>query len=779
METPDQPTKQLGPGSSRAESKIQPVPPIRGAQQQQRPGRPGDQRGEAPASGLFEYYRIIQRRRGAVIVISCLGMLAGFLYTLPQTPIYQAQSVIEIQEMNEDFLHMRDVSPTSSGAGGGEVGDAELATQVRVLQSRTLMERVVKKLGLEKTALDPHPTRLDAWRKALKLAPAQAPTREQIIQNAAGGLRVRAQVNTRLIEINCDSTNPRMAADFANAVASEYIDMNREAHWNSTQDTGKWLAEQMDDIKGDLEKHEDQLQQYAQSAGLLFSGEKENMADDRLKALQDSLVKAREDRITKQSPWELAKQLPPESLGAIIDDTALREIEGKLIDLRRQLAQVSLTYTDNSKEVRQIKDQIAPLETGVQEARQNTLNRLKNDYQAALQREQLFQTDYDDAVTTVTKQADDVNHYNILKREVDSDKGIYDNMLQRVKEAGIASALRASNIQKVDSAMVPGAPYKPNVFNNSILGAFLGFFGGIGIVVLLDRADRTIQEPADISTFLGVPEIGLVPSASTDWLKPRSGNPFSGKGPKEDQMAPEAVAMVATGRKNSAMAESFHDAITSILYSGGGIDPPRVLVFSSPGPKEGKTTITTNIAIAFAQIRRRVLLIDCDLRRPRLHHVFGLDNTEGIVDLLRRSEPVETPLNGLIRETVVPNLSVMTAGRADAGDPTLLHSIRLGEIVDACRNQFDMVLIDTPPMLTMADARVIARHADAVVLVARANQTSRYSLRDVCQRLDKDGTRVLGAVLNDWNPKKSGRYTYYRYYDKYRHYYKAPETDSR
>jgi capsular exopolysaccharide synthesis family protein len=203
------------------------------------------------------------------------------------------------------------------------------------------------------------------------------------------------------------------------------------------------------------------------------------------------------------------------------------------------------------------------------------------------------------------------------------------------------------------------------------------------------------------------------------------------------------------------------------------------LVFSSPGPKEGKTTVTANMAIAFAQIRRRVLLIDCDLRRPRLHHLFGIENNQGLVDLLRRADPALQPLNGVIRETAIPNLSVLAAGRADSGDPTLLHSPRLGEIVEACRSQFDMVLIDTPPMLTMADARVVARHSDGVVLVGRAHQTSRHSLRDVCQRLNKDGTRILGAILNDWNPKKSGRYSYYRYYDKYRHYYKTPETETK
>ncbi|MGD0497940.1 MAG: polysaccharide biosynthesis tyrosine autokinase [Bryobacteraceae bacterium] len=758
--------KQSGPQAQAPGPATQSAPRANVAQP--RIASPGAGPPEESTGGLLEYYRIIQRRRGAVIVITCLGMLAGFLYTLPQTPIYQARAVIELQSLNEDFMHMRDVTPTSSGSAGGYMPDSELPTQVRILQSRALLERVIQRLGLENKDLETHPTRLDAWRKVLKLAPVQTPAREAMIQQAAGGLRVRAQTNTRLIEILCDSTNPQMAADFANTLVAEYKEHNLEARWQTTQDTGDWLAKQMQDVRIKLEKSDEELQSYASGAGLLFTEEKDNAADERVKQLQQQLSAAEGERINRQSRYELASTAAPTSLGEILDDGSLRGIQDKLTDLQRQLAQLSVTYTPSNPKVQMVQDQIAPLETALQEARANTLARIRNDYEAAQQREKLLQADYDAAVRLVTEQADEVNHYNILKREVDTDRGLYDSMLQSVKSAGIASALRASNINIVDPATAPGAPYRPSVRDNTLLGAFLGFAFGVGFVILLDRADRTIQEPTEVSTFLGIPELGIVPSASLDWLQPRS---FAHFGAKGGAATPDSVALIASGSRRSAMAESFHDAITSILYASAEGNHPRVLVLSSPGPKEGKTTIATNLAIAFAQIRRRVLLVDCDLRRPRMHHIFGLDNDSGVVDLLRSVEPLVGPLNGLIHKTSVPNLSVMTAGRADSGDPTMLHLQRFGEIVKACRDQFDLVLIDTPPMLTMADARVTARHSDGVVLVARANQTSRYSLRDACQRLNKDGTRILGAILNDWNPKKSGLYSYYRYYDKYRHYY--------
>ena len=196
-----------------------------------------------------------------------------------------------------------------------------------------------------------------------------------------------------------------------------------------------------------------------------------------------------------------------------------------------------------------------------------------------------------------------------------------------------------------------------------------------------------------------------------------------------------------------------------------------MIVVSSASPKEGKTTLTTNLAVALAEIHKKVLLIDADLRRPSIHRFFNLKKDTGMVDLLRRSEPIVGPFNGHVRPSGVTNLSIMTSGHSVDGDPTLLHSNRLAELIELARREYDVVLIDTPPMLNMADARIIARQSDGVVLVVRANVTSRDSIKDTHRFLVDDGSRVIGAVLNDWNPKKSSRYSYYRYYDRYRHYY--------
>jgi capsular exopolysaccharide synthesis family protein len=764
METPGTALTPLGPDPQRGPFPF-PAPRPAAAYPRQPAAPPSSHAFDAPTGGLLEYWRIIQRRKGAVIVITCLGALAGLLYTLPQTPVYRATTLIELQEMNEDFMHMRDVNPNAPQGGGG-AGD-EIQTQVRILQSVSLRDRVVKKLALEAKTVAPKKTRLDAWREALKIAPAQPPTPESIVANAARGVLVRAQANTRLIVISCDSTNPQMAADFLNTLTNEYKLQNVESRWKATQYTGDWLTGQMEDLKIKLEHSEDALQSYAAHSGLLITGEKDNVADDRVKQFQEALSKAQGERIDAQSKSENASHAPADSVPEVLDDASTMNIRGKVMDLRGQLADLGGTYTSAYPRVREIEDQIAAYEDELAKERKTVISRIQNDYATAQQREKLLADQYNAAVLVVAQQADQVAHYNILKREVDTDRTMYDGMLQRVKESSIAAALRASNIDVVDPAVAPEEPYKPSAIDNTGLGFLFGLAFAVSFVVLLDRADRTIQDPSDIEALLGIPELGLVPSAAADPGRPRG----LASGAADGQDGTRSMVLLTAERKNSALAESIHATLTSILYAGPAGQFPQVLVFSSPAPSEGKTTISSSLAVALAHIHKRVLLVDADLRRPRLHQIFDVDNDKGMVDLLRRTEPIQGSLDGHVRATAIPNLSVMPAGHSGAGDPTLLHSARLGEIVRTCRGLYDVVIVDTPPMMTMADARVIARHADGVVLVVRATRTSRDSLRDAYRRFSEDGSRVLGAILNDWNPKKSGRYGYYRYYSKYKHYY--------
>ena len=732
-------------------------------------------------AGVLEYWQMVRRHKTAVVVVSVLGAVAGFLYTLPQARVYQAHTTIEVQGLNEDFLGLHNVSPTVSPTSN-YYPDFDIQTQVKILQSESLANSVVA--ALEKAKRPPNlrpPDRLTVWKKALRISP---PTQDELwklaIATAASSVRVRASGTNRIVEITCDSTQPEVASAFANTLTKEFIEQNLEARWKSTEYTGEWLTRQLQDIKIKLEKADEELNAYARSSGLTFTDEKTSVEEDKLRSLQKDLLQAQSDRVGKQSKFEMAVSSPPEALPDVLDDSALREDETNLTDLRRKYAESRIALTAQNPEVRRIQAQITLMEGTVTQERANILTRIKNEYDAAQNREKLMTASYLAEVKLVADQSEKTTHYGILKREVDSTRSLYETMLQRMKEASVASALRASNIRVVDPAETPEIPYKPNVFRYITMGLLAGICLGVTLVVLRERSDRTLHDPGDIAYYLHLPELGVVPTANVELtqrgFRPRSQQPsaprvldLNGKPTMDD--TDDRVELVTWVRKRSLISESFRTALTSILFSGRGGERPRVMVLSSASPREGKTTVVCNLAIAMAEINRKVLVVDADLRRPRMHNVFGVANEIGLSELLLKQERLDdVDIRAGIYETAIPNLYVMPSGHSRYNAASLLHSARLPELLRMLREQFDTVLIDTPPMVNIPDARVLGRLADGVILVLRSAQTTRDAALLAKQRFLDDGIEVMGTILNNWNPNTPG-YGYYRnYYEGYFHY---------
>jgi capsular exopolysaccharide synthesis family protein len=710
---------------------------------------------------LLEYWGMLRRRKGTLLLIAFLGLLGAVLLTLPQTPVYQARTTIEIQNLNQNFLNMREVNPTADEASANPL-ETDLQTQVNILQSESVLGRVIAKLDLgTKLLAAKDKDRLSAWRKALRLPEAKpASTGEDILRTVARNLKVRTQANTRIVEILYDSTDPVLAADIANTLTSEFIGQDLASRWQTTQKTGEWLTGQMEDVRIKLEKSEEQLQAYASTAGLLFTSEKDNVAEEKLRQLQQELSKAQADRVARQSQYELATKTPTDSLPEVLDDATLKDYQVKLTDLRRQLAELSSTLTPAHPSVKKVQAQVATLEAALEKERANVTRRIQNEFESAQRREKLLAASYEAQARVMTEQAAKVAHYDILKREVDNNRQMYDSMLQHVKEAGVASALHASNVRVIDPARPPMRPYKPNLLLNSILGLFAGGFFGIVFVVMRERADRSIQAPGEASLYLDVPELGVIPSAHAE--RSRSFAYYrevrgTEKTEKEDLKTP--VELVTWQRRPSALAESFRSTLASILYTGENGNRPRVIALTSAGPREGKTTVASNLALALAEIGRRVLLIDGDLRRPRLHELFKVSNAWGLSDLLEGTKPPEGS-EAMVFGTGYRDLYVLPAGSVASSISNLLNSPRALELLQRMRKEFDMVIIDTPPMLQMPDARVLGRLTDGVILVLRSTRTTKETAAAASQRLAEDGTRVLGTVLNEWDPRKASHAGY-------------------
>jgi capsular exopolysaccharide synthesis family protein len=740
-----------------------------------------DDSSNSDSLGIVEYWRLINRRRGTLILISFFGLLAGILFTLPQTPLYRSRATLEIQNLNSGFMNAKQANPVDDSSAS----TTDVQTQIKIIQSESLIERVVDKLKTQNklARLQGLDSRFSSLRRILNLPNPAADTVETFIRTTAlGNLTVRQLGQTRILEITYNSPDADFASVFVNTLAVEYIQSNMEARWKMSEHTSEWLTAQLDEMRIKLERSETVLQNYARDSGLLFTGntatnDRNNVSEERLRQLQDELSKAQGARTAVQSRYEISQSAPPGAIGDVLNDASLRQLRDKITELSRARAEAAVIYTPKHEKVKLIEAQISPLQNEFDRERAAILARIKNDYETALRHEQLLRADYRAQTHVVTDEAGKSIQYNILKRDVDSNRDLYQTTLQQVKESSVAAAMRASNIRVVDPAKIPRAPYAPNLKGNAVVGLLAGALLGVGFILAHERANRTLMQPGDAQFWTNLPELGVVPCAK--FLRGggygRALQSYYGNDPHRANGIPaaaringsvrEPVELISWKNKPSAIAEAFRTILTSILFIGENGARPKVLVLTSASAGEGKTTLVSNLGIAMAEIHRKVLIIDADLRRPRIHSLFKLPNDEGLSTLLSDRSAVGEAYRLAIRETAVPGLSVLCSGPPTSAAANLLYSPNMADLLARVKKEYDLVLIDTPPTLLMTDARVLGRLADAVVIVTRANQTTRDAVLAVSKRFSDDGIRVIGTVLNDWDPRNApnGYYGYHGY----------------
>jgi capsular exopolysaccharide synthesis family protein len=711
---------------------------------------------------------------------------------VPRTPIYEAHTTLEIQGLNENLLNTRDVNPSAPAVNSSAV--EEIQTHIKILQSESLIGRVISKFGL--TGSFTPLSRLARWRAALGMSRSNpASAREAAVMMAAQNIQIEALQQAHIIQILCDSTDPKIAAEFLNTLTNEFIDQKLESRGKTSQRTSEWLNRQVEELKLNLEKSEEALQSYAVSAGLMFTSEKDSStAEQKLQQLQGEVSSAQADRLTKQSKHEIAASAPPESLPQVLDDVSLRNLQSKLSEMRSQLAELNISLTPEHYRVQRLQAQIGELQDAFDRERANIIKRITNEYDDAKRREELLAHAYTTQASLVSDQAGKVAHYGILKREVETSRQLYEGMMQRVKEYSIASAITANNVRVLDPATAPAAPYKPDIYMYTMLGLATGVFLGILLIVRQARVDRSIQVPGEAPSYLKVREFGVILSAGADaTLKTRRSHKqipslqsmmeFS-QGPAArnsseaggnnggENRKPRMVELMAWEKRSSLFAECFRTTAASLLFTEPSGTPPHVLVVTSSNPRDGKSTIVSNLAVALAETKRRVLLIDADLRRPHLHTVFQLENRWGLTDILQADiEIKEYPQEMLAQETTVPNVYITSSGSGREGSVHLLHSTRLLELLRRVQREFDIVLIDAPPVSQIADARVLARLADGVIYVIRSGNTTRDMAMAACRQFCEDRSRVLGTILNMWDPREHSQGHYAHYYDSYYEYY--------
>jgi capsular exopolysaccharide synthesis family protein len=722
-------------------------------------------------------YRLLLRRHSRAIVAICfVCLLASGLISCFMTPSYKAKAVVEVLPVNGDFLNTKDINPNMASS----TMDTYLDTQTRLLKSDSVADRVVASLlATEGAAYGRNSASVfSRLRKHIGLQSPSKNALESEIRAMLSNLQVKPEGQSSLISISVTGSSSQLAADTANAVANQHIAALQDARGEMATQTTEFLTGQLNSLRAKLKQSEDELQAYARRSGLVFTSEldHESVGAEKLKEVQADLEKAEADRADKQSQMELINSGPADSLPKVLDDGTIKEAESKLADLKRQLATLNDLYTPNHYKVREAKAEIDAVEGQIKAQRALVVSRIKNDYRAAVRREALQKDNYNHQVSIVSDQSAKQVGYNILKREVDANRDLYQSMLQRIREATVVAALRASNIRIVDRAKRPAFPTQPNVPVNTALGLLAGCLLSALYVLLRERSDGSIRAAGHTVRVLQSRELAIIPSARHDIRTQIASNSQDGRAAlarfftkkQSNSSADLSKDLFSSWRTTqSIVAESFRSAVASILVWGREQSeaPHKVLVVTSAHSAAGKTTSVLNLGLGLVESGRRVLLIDADLRIPRLGNIFGLKSSVGLTDILDKKLIPGIAVE-LIHYTGMDRLHILPSGTRYANVTELLHSNTLKELLEYLRLQYDFIIIDTPPTLALTDSRLLAQNADGVILVVRAGVTTIEQTATVQECFRQDGTEIFGSILNDWDARTEDP-TYVNSYFKY------------
>ncbi|HEX5000282.1 MAG TPA: polysaccharide biosynthesis tyrosine autokinase, partial [Terriglobia bacterium] len=586
-----------------------------------------------------------------------------------------------------------------------------------------------------------------------EVSKTDAPLNTEEIRAVKTRLSVEPDRRSRIVRIVYTSPNPQTSADFVNTLARLYIDDNTDDRSSSIYETRALLEKQERELKSKLQQKEEELKAFSAQAGILPGNGENSVAENKLRLLQVELSRAEAERITQEAVARDAREDAPD---AMIQNDVIRQYQVTLTNLRNELADMETILTPENYKVERLKAQIAQMEAAIKKEREKERQRRQSEYEASLRKEQALRDTVANQSSTALDYSAKVLHYNVLRNEMLTAQNFYNAIAEKLNDAKVATSVRPAEVRLLSKAHPPGRPYSPRMPWYAGSGAAAGLLLAVGYVTVKERGVRRLRAPGD-AVICGLPELGAIPSAP-----PR---PIGGKVVKRlTGRSWSTIEKISFEQEGSDMSESFRGALVSILSAARTGHSARSILITSALPMEGKTTVASNVAITLSRFQKRVVLIDADLRRPRLHEIFKIDNSHGLATLLADSTPVEEiDLEELLQPTPLPNLFVIASGSNRAGFSHLLYSNRLGELVQRLLQEFDHVLIDAPPCLKFADARGLARHVDGVLLVLRANYTYDKLAEAAAQTFLADGVPVLGTILNRWNPRSRSAYGFSAY----------------
>ncbi|MFH0813616.1 MAG: polysaccharide biosynthesis tyrosine autokinase, partial [Pseudomonadota bacterium] len=721
---------------------------------------------------LRDYLRVILKRRWLVLTVFLIIVITVTIESFRMTPVFRATAQVLIEKENPNVMNIEEVLKVNAA------DQDYYQTQYEILKSKSLALKVIKALSLKESPEFTSPkngfslrailSSLFGWIKKVTSsagepnAQSSNPDKEynQLIAAYLQKLKVEPIRNSRLVNVSFEGKESRIITQIANTHAQLYIRSNLERRFSASEDAVAWLNERMEEVKKKLQETEEALQEYREKEELVSIDfeERQGIILQSLNDLNTALTQAKTECFEKESLYSELKNFSSspekiEGLPAVVANPLIQELKARHIELTGKYDKLSQKYGAEHPIMVRLSSEINTVKNKTSQEIRKIAQSIEIEYRIAAAKE----TSILEAMEEKKKEALELNQkqiqYNVLKREVETNRSLYESLLKRVKETSISEGLEATNIMVADPARVPDHPVKPRKAMNILLSIIVGLTLGVGLAFFFEYLDNTIKSPEEVTRYLKIPFLGVVGRFKKD-------SDTSGK-----------AELIAHFQPKSNFSEAFRTIRTNLLFSSPD-NEKRVLLITSVLPLEGKTFLAANLAITFAQIGKKVLLIDADLRKPRIHTIFNLERSSGLSELLVGKEST-------IHSVDIPELKVITAGTIPPNPAELLGSKKMKDLIEKAKDKFDAIVIDSPPLLSVTDAVEIATLSDGVIVIVRAESTPRPAIQRGIQHLTDVDAKVIGCVLNDVDfEKESYYYSYYHYYQYYYKYYGDEEKGS-
>jgi succinoglycan biosynthesis transport protein ExoP len=701
---------------------------------------------------LYDYLLILRKHQWLILSFLLAVVTIVTISTFRMQAVYVATARIEIDPANASILPFQGMDPY------GYEMDVEnyIETQSKILTSETLALQTIRSSGL---GTRPEYASPNGPSEAVAIGSLENQKRPPELGAFLGSLSVRRVPTSRLMDVSFESTDPQFAARIVNEHIKNYQEQNIRSHYDETTRATTWLRNELDELRTKVQESEDQRIAYERKNQIWTLDDKSNITSQRLADINKALTDAQEDRMKKEALFQFAKAGDIANVPQLRDNPVLQSLIQKRQATSEEYDDALGQYGPKFPKVLRLQTQLKEMDQEIQKENVASLNHIELDYREAVQRETMLVQALDKQKAEANTMAERMVEYNILKREAEASKTLYDSLMTKLKEVGISSALQSSNIRVVDPAMIPTYPSRPAKARNIALSFLVGLVGGIGLALMREYLDNTVKTPDDIETLARLPSLAVVPQfggSNGNGSRKRLLQGISTNGHDK------RIELVAQHLPKSQMSEAFRALRTSLLLSQPG-RPPQVILVTSALPREGKTTAAANLAVTLAQLGDSTVLVDADLRKPGVGRLLNMANGKyaGLSSYLAGVSSLDLVI---VPHPDIPNLAAIPTGPLPPNPADLLSSHKLAEAIAELRTKFKFVVIDSPPVMAATDAVIVSVQTDGVLLVVRSGETPKEAFTRTRDLLVSVKCHILGVVLNAVDSGAPDYYYSYRYY---------------